>query len=125
MWKRTVMLLLVLSIGLVGTYLYLGLMEGQEVKLDSLVNKYSPSSSMAGLIANETGVENVSDIRYSQNDKNIKLYFGDINLTLGKEELRNPNIQRGLAQLELSYSFTKSGAIILKWRGERVGEIKE
>lgn len=95
------------------------------MKLADITSKYSPSSTIAGMLADETGVKDIRDVKYSQNEKSIKLYFGDITLVLGKEEMRNPNVKKGLAELELSYSFTNNGAVILKWRGEKVGEVKE
>jgi len=117
-------MLVVLLIGLFGGYTYLQWIDESGLKLSQVAESYKPSSGIVSSIANQTGVEDIADILYSQDEKNIKVYFGEFTVDIPKSEFNNPNIEKGLAQMELTYKITAKGKFMFFWRGQRVEETK-
>jgi len=99
-------------------------MDNTEEKLTQIVGKYKPGGGVTAMLQNETGVETIEDVKYKQTTDDVKIYFGKMIFMLTKEQMHNPNIAKGLKQLDISYSWTKDGRVMMLWQGERMGEVK-
>ena len=116
-------LLVVLILAMGGVYYYVTAMDSAERALFEIAEEYRPSSGIVSSISNQTGVETAEDVMYAQKEEVVTIIFGQYRFDVDKSEFKNPNILKGLNQMDITYKLTPGGKMLFYWKGERIKEV--
>lgn len=69
---------------------------------------------------NEIGVHSIDDIAFTIKDKKLKIYYGKVELELGKEELLDEDFIKALNRIGITIVKSDDGVLKVKYKGEDV-----